>query len=207
MDYVATSTREVDDIARRCLAVADGADPVPGDELTRFLADIRAELAETPAFGALGPVWREELQRMLDAMTREREWLSSGVTPSFGEYMENADNLGFSFAFTSHLIHTGAPGAGDLPRVREAGRAVQRVIRLLNDLGTYERDLKWGDLNALLLGVTREEVDRHVSLLAGRSRKLIGPLHEDHPYIAGYLERQMDFCAGFYRLADYWGTI
>ncbi|MFG1874106.1 terpene synthase family protein [Sphaerisporangium sp. NPDC049003] len=208
VDYVATSTEEVEAIARRCLAVAGGAEPVPGDELTRFLADIRAELAAAPAFAVLGPVWRDELQRMLDAMSRERGWRSSGVTPSLEEYLDNADNLGFSFAFASHLIHTGGPSdPDDLPGVREASWAVQRVIRLLNDLGTYERDLKWGDLNALLLGVTREEVDRNVSLLAERSRKLIGPLHESHPHIAGYLERQMDFCAGFYRLADYWGTI
>ncbi|WP_405139438.1 terpene synthase family protein [Sphaerisporangium sp. NBC_01403] len=208
VDYVATSAGEVHDIMRGCLAVADGAEPRDGDDLTRFLWDIRRELGSAPTFPALGPAWREELQRMLQAMVTEREWRGSPVTPSLEEYLHNADNLGFSFAFTSHLIHTGGPAvAADLDQIREAGRAVQRVIRLLNDLGTYERDLEWGDLNALLLGVSREEVDRRVSLLAERSRKLIAPLHESHPYIAGYLERQMDFCAGFYRLADYWGTI
>jgi hypothetical protein len=208
VDYVATSTGEVSDIARRCLAVAGGAEPVAGDDLTRLLSDIRQELAAAPAFATLGTVWLEELQLMLEAMTREREWRSSGVTPSLDEYLLNADNLGFSFAFASHLIHTGGPdGPDDLRRVREASWAVQRVIRLLNDLGTYERDVKWGDLNALLLGVSRDEVDRRVSMLAHRSRELIDPLRTSHPHIAGYLERQMDFCAGFYRLADYWGSL
>ncbi|MFC4532359.1 terpene synthase family protein [Sphaerisporangium dianthi] len=208
VDYVATSAEEVGDIARRCAAVADGAPPVSGDDLTRFLSDIRQELSAAPAWPALGAYWREELQRMLDAMRREREWRASGVTPSFEEYLENADNLGFSFAFASHLIHSGGPDAGDdLAGVREASRAVQRVVRLLNDLGTYERDVTWGDLNALLLGVTRDEVDRQVALLARRSRTLIDPLRGGRPHVAGYLERQMDFCAGFYRLADYWGQI
>lgn len=208
VDYAATSTREVRDIARRCLAVADGADPVPGDDLTHFLADIRRELSQSPAFPRLGPVWREELRRMLEAMTLEREWRASGTFPSLDEYLRNADNLGFSFAFTAHLIHTGGvTEEDDLRRVRAAGEVVQRVIRLLNDLGTYERDVKWGDLNALMLGATREEVGGRVAELTARSRELIGPLHATHPHVAGYLERQMDFCAGFYRIADYWGTI
>ncbi|MFC4584996.1 terpene synthase family protein [Sphaerisporangium corydalis] len=206
VDYVATSAREVGEVARRCLAVADGRDPEPGDDLTRFLADIRKELTASPAFPALGHVWHEELRRMLEAMTLEREWRDGGVTPTLDAYLDNADNLGFSFAFASHLIHTGGPADPEaLALVREASWAVQRVVRLLNDLGTFERDVKWGDLNALLLGVPREEVDRRVAALADRSRELIGPLRAGHPHIAGYLERQMDFCAGFYRLADYWG--
>ncbi|MFC7639781.1 hypothetical protein ACFQX6_01020 [Streptosporangium lutulentum] len=81
------------------------------------------------------------------------------------------------------------------------------MIRLLNDLGSYERDLSWGDLNALLIGLTRPEVERHVAELAARSRELIGLLRKTHPELADYLERQMDFCAGFYRVGDYWGAL
>lgn len=208
VDYVATSPQEVDDLARRCLEVAGGAPPVPGDDLTRMLADIRDELAASPAFPVLGPVWREELRRMLAAMLEEWRWKTAKVRPTFEEYLGNADNLGFSFVFAAHRLHTAGPDvtAGPDP-ITEAGRAVQRVIRLLNDLGTYERDVTWGDLNALLLGPTRPEVERHVAELAARSRELIAPLRADHPEVAGYLERQMDFCAGFYRFGDYWGTL
>ncbi|WP_157594255.1 terpene synthase family protein [Streptosporangium amethystogenes] len=208
VDYVATSHAEAEAIARRSLATAEGAPPVPGDDLTRMLADIRDELVASPVFPVLGPVWHEELRLMLDAMLREWHWKSGGGRPSFEEYLGNADNLGFSFAFTSHWIHTGGPVTkADLAPIREASRAVQRVIRLLNDLGTYERDLNWGDLNALLLGVDRPEVERHVAALAATSRELIAPLRSGHPEIAGYLERQMDFCAGFYRVGDYWGAL
>ncbi|GIH73848.1 terpene synthase family protein [Planobispora longispora] len=207
VDYVATSRAEVADIARRCLETASGAPPVPGDDLTRMLADIRDELAASPAYGELGPVWRDELERMLGGMLAEWDWKSEKVTPTFEEYLGNADNLGFSFAFAAHWIHVTADGpVADAGRTREASWAVQRVIRLLNDLGTYERDLAWGDLNALLL-LDRAGVERRIADLAARSRELLAPLGETCPELAGYMERQMDFCAGFYQVGDYWGTL
>ncbi|GGS49605.1 hypothetical protein GCM10010156_05370 [Planobispora rosea] len=207
VDYVATSRAEVEDAARRCRETAAGAPPVPGDDLTRMLADIRDELASSPAFAELGPVWRDELERMLDGMLAEWDWKSEKVAPSFEEYLGNADNLGFSFAFAAHWIHVTAGGpVADVGPMREASWAVQRVIRLLNDLGTYERDLAWGDLNALLL-LDRAEVERRIAGLAARSRELLAPLREAHPELAGYMERQMDFCAGFYQAGDYWGSL
>jgi hypothetical protein len=208
VDYVATSPQEVEGIARRCLEVAGGAPPADGDDLARMLADIRDELASSPAFPELGPVWRDELERMLDGMLAEWRWKADKTVPTFEEYLGNADNLGFSFVFAAHWIHVSdRDPVAEVGRVREASRAVQRVIRLLNDLGTYERDVAWGDLNALLLDVTRAEVERRVAELAARSRELVEPLRDAQPGLAGYLERQMDFCAGFYRAGDYWGTL
>ncbi|WP_051864453.1 terpene synthase family protein [Streptosporangium roseum] len=208
VDYVAASRQEVEEIARRCADVAAGAAPVPGDDLTRMLAGIRDELASSPAFPDLGPVWLDELRRMLEGMLVEWRWKSDKARPSFEEYLGNADNLGFSFVFAAHWIHvTGHGPVADVDRMREAGWAVQRVIRLLNDLGTYERDLAWGDLNALLLGGGRAEVEGRIAELAARSRELISPLRAAHPELAGYMERQMDFCAGFYQVGDYWGTL
>ncbi|MER5421719.1 terpene synthase family protein [Streptosporangium roseum] len=207
VDYVATSRQEAEEIARRCADVAAGAPPVPGDDLTRMLAGIRDELASSPAFPELGPVWLDELRRMLDGMLVEWRWKSDKTRPSFEEYLGNADNLGFSFVFAAHWIHvTGHGPVADVDRVREAGRAVQRVIRLLNDLGTYERDVAWGDLNALMLAGGRDGVERRLAGLVARSRGLIASL-DAQPELAGYMERQMDFCAGFYRVGDYWGSL
>ncbi|MFC6085029.1 terpene synthase family protein [Sphaerisporangium aureirubrum] len=208
VDYVATSADDVDHVVGRCLAVSGGAEPPGDDELSRFLADIRDELAAAPSYSWLGPVWQEELRAMLEAMSRERAWRDAGVAPSFYEYLGNADNLGFTFAFTAHLLHTGEPADdGDLTRIRDAAQEVQRVIRLLNDLGTYERDVEWDDLNVLLLGVPRDEVERRITALASHARDLIALLRPDLPRVADYLERQMDFCAGFYKLSDYWGSL
>jgi Terpene synthase family 2, C-terminal metal binding len=202
VDYAATSEEEVRDIARRCMDVVDGA--APDDELTGFLAEIRDELVVMPSFPVLGPVWRDELHRMLEGMALEWTW-KAGDRPTFDEYLGNADNHGYSFVFAAHwLATTEQPLAID--EVREASWAVQRVMRLLNDLGTYERDLKWGDLNGLMLGVDRPGVEQRVAELAERVRELTGRLQGVDPRLAAYLERQMDFCAGFYGVTDFWGA-
>ncbi|OLB77481.1 MAG: hypothetical protein AUI14_16015 [Actinobacteria bacterium 13_2_20CM_2_71_6] len=209
VDYVATTPGEVDGIVRRCLAVAGGAAPGPDDELTRFLADIRDDLSAAGTFPALHPIWYDELRRMLTAMARERDWRSAGdARPTFDEYLHNADNLGFSFVYVSHWFLAGEPVPAErVGELRAAGWEVQRVIRLLNDLGTYERDVTWGDLNALMLGVTRSDVSRRVAALTDHCRELIRPLRVEHPKLTVYLSRQIGFNMGFYRIGDYWGTL
>lgn len=215
IDYAAGSGEELSGIVRRCAAVADGAPAGNGDELTHFLADIRDELAKAPAFPGMHAVWRDELQRMLDAMAREWAWKTqrgNGVMdrPDFEEYLDNADNLGFSFVFASHWIFTSdAPvDGGSAAQVRIVSHAVQRVIRLLNDFGSYERDLAWGDLNGLMLDLDRVTVANRVVEETARARKLAAELRAV-PKLAAhadYMERQMDFCAGFYGVTDYWGV-
>jgi hypothetical protein len=209
VDYVANSAVEAATVARRCLAVAGGAAPEPDDELTALLAEIRDELAAAKAYAVLGPIWRDELRRMLDAMVREHQWKGvEGARPSLEDYLANADNLGFSFVFVAHWIHTGPPpSAVDIADVRLASWAVQRVIRLLNDLATYERDVQWGDLNALMLGPDRTEVGQRAVALAGEARGLIDAVRDRQPALADYMERQMEFCVGFYGVADYWGGL
>ncbi|CNF20587.1 Terpene synthase family%2C metal binding domain [Mycobacterium tuberculosis] len=213
IDYVASSRAEVAGLVRRCADIADGATPAPGDsaedELARFLADVRDEMAAEPAYPELRDVWRDELRRMLDAMALEWDWKAAREKgepgPSFEEYLANADNLGFSFVFASHWIASG--GGGNVPAVRAASRAVQRVVRLLNDLGTYERDVQWGDLNGLLLDLTRAEVEERIGELTSEARTLLHDVAKDVPELARYMERQMDFCAGFYGVTDFWGTL
>jgi hypothetical protein len=209
MDYVAASAADAGMIADRCRAVAGGAEPDPADQLTAFLAAIRDELAVAPAYPVLGPVWRDELRRMLAAMVREHHWKAPGdIRPSFAGYLDNADNVGFLFVLAAHWIQTGpSPSAADIDKIRLASRAVQRVIRLLNDLATYERDVQWGDLNALMLGLDRMEVGRRVGVLAAEARSLIDPLRDSQAALVDYLERQMEFCVGFYGVADYWGAL
>jgi hypothetical protein len=213
IDYAASSDAEVAGLVQRCAEVADGAAPAGGSsaehELARFLADIRAELEAEPAYHGLQDVWRDELQRMLDAMALEWRWKAARERgergPTFEDYLANADNLGFSFVFASHWIASG--GGGTVPVVREASRAVQRVIRLLNDLGTYERDVQWGDLNALLLDLPRAGVEERIGELTGEARTLLRDAGESVPELAEYMERQMDFCAGFYGVTDFWGAL
>ncbi|GAA0351694.1 terpene synthase family protein [Actinoallomurus spadix] len=211
IDYVATSRAEVRDVVARCLAVADGAPAPDGDDLARALAGIRDDLASSAAFPALRDVWREELHRFLTAMAVEWDWNAArgdGPAPAFADYLNNTDNLGFSFAFVSHWAATAEPPpAEDVPAILAASREAQRTMRLINDLGTYERDLSWGDLNALMLGVTERDVREHLAVIGTRFRTLLEPLRAAHPRLAAYMERQVDFCEGFQELTDYWGTL
>jgi hypothetical protein len=208
VDYVSTSRAEVSGLVEHCLAVAGGETPAPDDGLGGFLADIRDELAELDGFAALRAVWLDEVRRLLRGMATEREWKSAEVRPTLEEYLSNADNLGFSFVYISHLIYTTEPAPlRDLDELLGAGRAVQQVIRLLNDLATYDRDVAWGDLNAIMLVPDPDDVRRRLAVLTRLAHDLIDPIRDRHPQVAAYLERQMGFCTGFYGLSDFWGRL
>jgi hypothetical protein len=213
VDYLATTRAQVDDIVMRCLAVADGA-PAESDPLTRFLADIRDSMTGSSAFPWLHPIWCEQLRRVLQAMAREWVWRSTrdncvrGASPTIDEYLANADNLGFTFVYLSHWIFTVEPGP--IERVDEllaAGAEVQRLLRLVNDVCTYRRDLSWGDLNALMLGVTEAQVRQRITELTKSSRALLRPLRRTHWQLASYLDRQIGFNMGFHPIVDYWGRL
>lgn len=214
VDYMAKTAEEVEDIVRGCLAVADGAPATSDAQLTRFLADIRAELAVRPAFRKLFDNWRDQLDRYLHAMAREWRWKADRKAdpntplPTFDDYTANADNFGSSWVNISHWIFTSGPEA--LAHINElwaASEEVQRILRLLNDLISYERDLEWGDLNSLMLGVDRDEVSERIGALIALSREMIGALKADCPLEASYLERQIGYSMGFYGTTDYWGAL
>jgi hypothetical protein len=208
IDHVATRPAEVEDIVRRCLA----DQPAPGDPLAGFLAEIRAEMAGAPAFPVLGEVWADELRRMLDGMAREWQWKAARLAdpdhplPTLDAYLDNAE-FGFSLVYVSHWLATTEPGQlNDIAELRTAGQAVQRVIRLLNDLGTYHREQQTGDLNALLLA-DRATIGERIVVETARSRELLARLKPAHPRLAGFLGRHLDFNAGFYRVTDYQGEL
>ena len=100
------------------------------------------------------------------------------------EYLDNADNLACTFVNVTHWICTG--DAETHGTARPAGRApatqVQRVLRLVNDLATHERDLEWGDLNALLLVDDPAEVQTGIAeLVAPGPGGDLAPLAERLP--------------------------
>jgi hypothetical protein len=218
IDYLAKTVDEVDMVVARCLATAGGAPPL--DPLTEFLAQLRDRVTNAPATTAPGgaallAAWRDELARMLAGMRREWDWRGNPTRPSLDEYIDNADNLGSAFVNLGHWIVT-TPDAdpADLPAVLAALRAEQKVIRLLNDLGTYRRDLAWGDLNALLLDAGasereagRDEVTARVGLLVARTEAALVPLTGAARGLADFLRRQIGFCTGFYGVTDYWGEL
>jgi len=214
VDYVATSREEIDDLVRGCAAVGDGASPAPDVPIQALLADLRDELAARPGWAGQYPIWRDHLQRYLLANAREWGWKTAhaagdtAALPTLDDYLANADNFGSALVNVSHWIHNdAAETAGALERLAEAGAEVQRTLRLLNDLATYERDLAWSDLNSLMLGVTRDDVDRRIGELVDGCERLIEPLAAGFPEEARYLRRQIGHSVGYYGMTDYWGTL
>jgi signal transduction histidine kinase len=213
IDNVATSLDEVTSTISTCLAVADGATPAADDELGQFLAEIRDELATVAAFAETQPLWREEVRRMLTADAREWRWRAARTAdeaqlPTFAEYLGNADNYGATFVNVSHWIATGdAQTVNLLPELIAASREVQQILRLVNDLASYERDVKSGDLNALLLGVDRDEIARQVTARIAGCRDLLDTLAGTCPQQATYLGREIGFTTGFYHGTDFWGSL
>ncbi|MCM0677038.1 terpene synthase family protein [Micromonospora phytophila] len=210
VDHEAKSRDDIDRLTAACLAVADGADPADDDPLGRFLAELRDELAAVPAYAAHGGVWRDELRRVLDAMAREWDWKQAAETrpPTLDEYLANAANLACTVVNVVHWIHSDDPATlAHLGPLVTASDEVQRILRLVNDLGTYERDLRWGDLNALLLVPDRAQVERRIAELVAHARELLDPLRESCPVQADYLARQIGFSSGFYRSTDFWGAL
>jgi hypothetical protein len=215
IDYLAKSAAEVRDIVERCVAVVDGSGPRPGDPITEFLAEIHAALVAAPAYPELAGVWRAEFVLMLEAMAREWDWRAAprgpeaSALPSLADYLENADNICFSWVFVSHWIFASDPPVEHVDEIRAAGRKVQLVIRLLNDLGTYERDVNWGDgdLNVLMLGLSRDDVLRLSADLARDARESLTPLRATEPELTEFLDRYIGFNSGFYGVTDYWGKL
>lgn len=212
VDYLAKSRLEIDRLAADSLAVVDGATPAPDDALGRFLAELCAEMAAAPGYPRLHATWRAAVERTLTAMAVEWDWKAArrdldGALPTFDEYLANADNLACTVVNVAHWIHTGdAETHRLLPRLIAASDEVQRVLRLVNDLGTYQRDLEWGDLNAIMLVADRAEVEQRIEVLVRRCHDLLDPLAASCPRQATYLARQIGFSSGFYRSTDFWGS-
>ena len=150
--------------------------------------------------------------RTLEAMRREWHWKAAArddrqSLPTLADYLTNADNLACTVVNVAHWIRAGGADAhAQLDRLIIASDAVQRALRLVNDLGTYERDLRWGDLNAIMLVDERAVVQRELAGLVTRATDLLDELGAHCPREAAYLTRQIGYTSGFYRSTDFWGV-
>lgn len=211
IDSEIISLEEATATVAACLAVAEGGAPAADDQLTQFLADIRDDLTVTPGFARLGHLWRDELRRMLDAELREWQWRANSASgtalPSADEYLANAAGYGATWVNISHWIATDAVETEEqLAALATASYAVEKVLRLVNDLASYKRDVKGGDLNILMLGLDEEQVRKQAVDQADQCQKLLDPLTKVSPRQVAYLRRVLDFTVGFYHGTDFWGV-
>ncbi|MCZ7421990.1 MULTISPECIES: terpene synthase family protein [unclassified Micromonospora] len=215
-DHLAQTDDDVQALVASCVTAANGDPCVDGGHpLALLLAEIRNELVSAPAFAAMGPMWRDEIGRMVAAMAQEWRWKIACQAPpasrrtalTLDEYLANADNAAVVLVSVTHWAHLGDQDCLDhVDDLLAASREVQRAIRLINDLGTSKRDLQWGDLNALML-VSRTEVTARLNAIIQSCHELIEPLEKTCPRQAAFLRRQISFTAGFYQVSDFWGSL
>lgn len=199
IDEEAGTREQVAAVAAGCLTERPEDSP-----LAAFVADLRAELG-APA--ALEAAWQDQLGRLLRAMAQEWEWSRGEGEPDIEAYLANADSCGALFVAVSHWIRTGAvTSPDDLLRLRPAGEAVQRYLRLLNDVATRRRESRSGDVNIFTLGWELDDVNDRMTELAGQAAGLIEPLRAAYPGAAEYLTWQVHYSAGFYGVSDFWAT-
>jgi hypothetical protein len=213
VDTLATSATEVDSIVTSCLSAVNDVRhsdrrELSADPVVAMLAQLHDDLAGCPGYPALSHLWRRELERMLRAMARERRWLQDwpASLPPVADYLDNADSLAVAFVFATHLVSMDGPDPidGRDTALFVAVRAAQVALRLVNDLATYERDVRTGDLNALLLGIGRTEIGRLIGVYERRCRDGVARLPVDAARLGAYIERQLDYNLAFYAVADYW---
>ncbi|MGV9378685.1 terpene synthase family protein [Nonomuraea sp. NPDC003707] len=196
VDHTATTREQVDRLIRECLSVADGA--VPRSAATRFLADLRDELGTVKEFDDLRWIWRDQLAETLIGMGRAWVWRDTRAVLTLERFLDNADSRGSCFVDVSHWIYTADDWARThLDDLRAVSRQVQRYLHLLGDMASYRKDMSWGDLNVLALGVSRAEVTGAMAALAREAAGLIEPVGAGSPRTAAYLRRQIGFNAGF----------
>jgi hypothetical protein len=201
INHTATTREQVTRLTRECVSVADGA--VPRSAVTRFLADLRDELATAKEFEDLRRLWRDQLAWMLAGMARAWVWRDTRAVPTLTRYLDNADSHGSCFVDLSHWIYTADEWAKThLADLRAVSRQVQRYLHLLGDVASYRKDMSWGDLNILGLGVSRAEVTGVMAGLEREAARLIEPLREHSPRTAAYQRRQLGFNAGFNGISD-----
>jgi hypothetical protein len=160
-----------------CRAAAAGAGS-GADPIAAALAEIRADLAALPGFGAVAPLWHDTVDRLVVGMRYEA--VTGLATARGAAPPELADYLG-------HAVHTvGVPmyvialwaamepfdAAGLLPALRDAALAV----RLANDLRGHAREGDEHNLNALRLGLPTERGRGLVGDLLARCHARLAPM-------------------------------
>lgn len=133
--------------------------PDKDGDLSVILAEIRSELAEFPLFSALSELWVNRLHLLTEAMAQEYEYglryhvSGKSALPGFDEYLENGiHSVGFPFWGTSVLILLSDPFTLDnLELLNEIILCTGAAIRLYNDVRTYEKEVREGNINAVTL--------------------------------------------------------
>lgn len=155
----------------RALAHREIACP-SGDSLGTALCELRDDLATYALFGPLGAEWANALCGTIDGMKREYQWRNSyrkgadgsATLPSYEEYVATGRySIGGPPHMWAAMITSDDPSTPQhLDHLRAMEQLASTCIRLANDLQSYQKEVKEGKINALVI-LSRELTAKGVS--------------------------------------------
>jgi hypothetical protein len=218
---------ELEERAERWYEVAESSShdqPGETDGLAEMLAEIASELSRFPLFEYLRPHWALEVRRLVQAMIWEYR---SGVAytaggpdalPTLDEYLEQGwHSIGVPlWALTVWAAADDSSVCADLKAINQATEYAAAVVRLYNDLRTFEKELGEGNVNSVLITfytLLNEHPDKPVEDLVDRAKQhilqladsygqkcvgLVQQIHTDSGKAEEMLSRSVAFYAHFY---------
>jgi len=142
----------------RAIARAQPVDEAD-DSLAQALREVRDDLAHYSLFADLGETWAAALCGTIDAMMREHQWRNgyqrsgAAALPGYVDYVANGlYSIGGPPHVWASLITIDDPSILDrLPQLSAMERAACICIRLANDLQSFDKEVREGKINALVL--------------------------------------------------------
>lgn len=115
------------------------------------LKDLYDQLKERPLFSALRGVWEEAYFRMIRGMLLEAR--PNDRLPSYDEYLKHgAFSIGVPlYVVSTWILASHEETMPNLDVLKEMMMLSAKSIRLANDMRTYEKEKKEGNLNALVI--------------------------------------------------------
>jgi hypothetical protein len=169
----------------------DRPTPAEDDELAVMLRQVKAGLAGHPLYAPLGTEWALALNGTIRAMLQENEWREAFQQqmltrlPDYDAYLAcGRQSVGGPPHMWAAILTTNDSTAIQqrdyLAWMVEQSSA---IIRLANDLQTYERELREGKLNSLQILCQSPQCDR---LPAGAT------IHDASQYVQEQIQQTLD---------------
>ncbi len=206
--------------------------PLPKDDLSQALRDIRERMAAYPSSAALFRHWESSFDQMVDAIVWHHHAASAlrGMPdragmhrPSYEALIERAlHSIGVPFYLaTCFILHEDPTIEERLPGLIEIGEECALAIRLANDLRTWEREEIEQTINTVMVlrhDILRENPgigpaesrnraiqvlkDRELASIARTHRLLACSPRSSSPVETG-IGRLVTYVTGYYALQDY----
>ncbi len=133
--------------------------PTSDDELTNVLWQIREQLSASPMFGPLQAHWAGCVSTLVETMVRECQaglaYHARGpdTLPPLEDYLrDGAHSIGMHLWQSTVLVLVrDASILSNLEQIQEAIGLAGRAIRLYNDVQTFDKEMREGGVNAILI--------------------------------------------------------